>query len=309
MKGMFRGAIAVAFAGAIATAGGILARRYRHEMSAARARLSAVARKSVRTAFGDIEYAERGTGEPLLISHGIFQSCQSALLFSELLFPGRRIIAPSRFGYLGSSLPPTATPAEQADAFAALLDALEIVKLDVVGISAGTTSVLQLALRHHQRVKHLVVLSGNLPGSPTAVVQPWWSRVLNRQLPVWAIKVLSPSTMAFLAGVPKRLVMTTDDARFVTAFIDSLFPVTPNVRGVDFDAFVSNADVNGYSLEDIRVPTLLIHSKDDPLVRYEAAERAAGRIPGARLVTLESGGHLMVGQTSTVRNELESFLG
>jgi hypothetical protein len=34
------------------------------------------------------------------------------------------VIAPSRFGYLGSALRPSATPADQADAFVALLDQL-----------------------------------------------------------------------------------------------------------------------------------------------------------------------------------------
>jgi pimeloyl-ACP methyl ester carboxylesterase len=102
--------------------------------------------------------------------------------------------------------------------------------------------------------------------------------------------------------------MTGDDARFVTEFIDSLFPVAPRARGAIFDAFVSNADVNDYNLEAIRVPTLIVHTKDDPLASHDAAKRAAGRIPGARLVSLESGGHLMLGQTEIVRNELAGFL-
>lgn len=60
-----------------------------------------------RPACGEVEYVERGTGEPVLVSHGIFQSSESVLLFGEL-FPWRRVIAPSRFGYLGSNLPPKA---------------------------------------------------------------------------------------------------------------------------------------------------------------------------------------------------------
>jgi hypothetical protein len=39
---------------------------------------------------------------------------------------------------------------------------------------------------------------------------------------------------------------------------------------------------------------------------HEASQRAAERIPGARLVSLESGGHLMLGQTRIIRNELEN---
>src|SRR4029079_11221032 len=93
--------------------------------------------------------------------------------------------------------------------------------------------------------------------------------------------------------------------RFVSEFIDSLFPVMP--EGYNFDVSVSNADVNDYNLEAIRVPTLIVHTKDDQLASHEASKRAAERIPGARFVSLESGGHLMLGQTEIVRNELADF--
>jgi pimeloyl-ACP methyl ester carboxylesterase len=80
------------------------------------------------------------------------------------------------------------------------------------------------------------------------------------------------------------------------------------LRVVQLDTLAGVVAVNSFELETIRVPTLLIHARDDPLVSYDAAERAANRIPGAHLVSLDSGGHLMVGQTKTVRNELASFL-
>jgi pimeloyl-ACP methyl ester carboxylesterase len=252
-----------------------------------------------------VEYAERGSGDPVLVVHGIFQNCVSGL-FSVREFSDRRFIAPSRFGYLGSSMPLDATPAHQADAFAALLDALDIDQIDVIGESAGATSALQLALRHPETVKHLAVLVGNLPGSPTAVVQPSLARLFNRQLPLWVLWTFAPSMMVRLvAGLPKGFAMSSEDVRFVTEFIDSLFPVS--AAGVDFDAFVSNADVNDYNLEAINVPTLIVHTKDDQVASHEASKRAAERIPGARFVSLESGGHLMVGQMKTVRDELAGF--
>jgi len=280
--------------------------RYRRDISAARARLAAVERHVISTEWGAIEYAERGCGDPVLVVHGIFHNCVGGLLSVRDLFPDRRVIAPSRFGYLGSSIPPNATPAAQADALAALLDALGIGEIDVIGLSAGATSALQLALRHPEKVKHLAVLVGNLPGSPTAVVQPSSVKLSNRQLPMWALKTFAPSTMARLvSAVPKEFAMTAADARFVTEFIDSLFPVMP--KGYNFDACVSNADVNGYNLEAIRVPTLIVHTKDDQLASHEASQRAAERIPGARFVSLESGGHLMLGQTKIIRDELADF--
>ena len=280
--------------------------RYRRDMKAAHARLAAVDRRVISTRWGAVEYAERGSGAPMLVVHGIFHNCVAGLVtFPRDLSSDRRVISPSRFGYLGSSIPPNATPAVQADALVALLDALDIGRIDVIGISAGATSALQLALRHPEKVKHLVVLVGNLPGSPTAVVQASWAKPFNRQLPMWALRTFAPATLAGLAGVPKGLALTASDARFVNEFLDSLFPVTP--EGADFDAFVSNADVNRYNLEDIRVPTLIVHTKDDPLASHEASQRAAERIPGARFVSLESGGHLMLGQAKIIRDELDRF--
>jgi hypothetical protein len=53
---------------------------------------------------------------------------------------------------------------------------------------------------------------------------------------------------------------------------------------------------------------LIIHTKDDQVASHEASERAARRIPGARFFSLESGGHLMLGQMKIVGEELAGFL-
>jgi pimeloyl-ACP methyl ester carboxylesterase len=274
-------------------------------MNTARARLAAADRHVISTRWGAVEYAEWNSGEPVLVVHGIFHNGVGALLFVRD-YVDRRFIAPSRFGYLGSSMPLDATPAHQADALAALLDALGFDRIDVIGVSAGATSALQLALRHPERVKHLAVLVGNLPGSPTAVVQPSSTKLFNRQLPLWVLRTFAASMMARLvAGLPKGFAMSGENARVVNEFIDSMFPLSP--KGVDFDAFVSNADVNDYTLEAITVPTLIIHTKDDQMASHEASQRAAERIPGARFVSLESGGHLMLGQTRILGDELARF--
>ena len=95
-------------------------------MRAARARPAAEDRHVISTPWGAVEYAERGAGAPVLVIHGIYHRVDGLLCD---LFPDRRVIAPSRFGYLGSRMPPNATPAAQADAFAALLDALALPRL------------------------------------------------------------------------------------------------------------------------------------------------------------------------------------
>jgi pimeloyl-ACP methyl ester carboxylesterase len=211
--------------GGAAVAGASLTRRCRRDLAHARAGLAAVDRRVASTASGDVEYAEWGRGEPLLVVHGIFHGCDGGLLSTGGLPQDRWLIAPSRFGYLGSPLPPGATPAQQADAFAALLDELAVDRVDVVGISAGTTSALQFALLHPDRVKHLVVISGNLPANPTAVAPPAWARVLYADLPLWAMKVFAPRAYLHLMGVPKDLPVTGEAAAFVDQMAESIFPM------------------------------------------------------------------------------------
>jgi pimeloyl-ACP methyl ester carboxylesterase len=304
-----RAIVVAALAGVVSAGlGGFIASRYRRDLTQARTRLARVDRKVVPTELGALEYATSGDGEPVLVIHGIFQGCDGTLLSARDLVVARRVIGPSRFGYLGSARPPGATPALQADAFAVLLDALGIDSIDVIGISAGTTSALQFALRHPTRVKRLVIVSGNWPGSPTAVVQPPVARMLYADPPMWLLKALAPTLLAKLMGVPKGLPLSAEDAGFLSEFADSIFPVAPRAAGALFDAFVSNADVNNYPIEELSVPVLVVHAADDPLASYDAASRATDRIPDATLLRVESGGHLLLGQGERVRGELATFL-
>lgn len=286
-----------------------VARRYHRDLAAAQARLAALSRRVIPAASGAVEYAERGTGEPLLVIHGIFGGCDSGLLSAGDLFPDRRKIAPSRFGYLGSSLPAGATPADQADAYAALLDGLGIASTDVIAFSAGTASAVQFALRHPDRVKHLVVVSGSWPGSPTAATAPQANRLLvGSDFPLWAVKTFARPLMTRLIGVPEGLPLSAADERFVADLIESIFPVVPRADGVLFDMFVSNPDVDRYDLAAVTVPALLVHCRDDPLAAYDPARRAAGRIPGARLVSFDRGGHLGLGQQEATGTQIAAFL-
>lgn len=76
-----------------------------------------------------------------------------------------------------------------------------------------------------------------------------------------------------------------------------------------FDAFVADPDVNNYQLEALTMPTLLVHATDDPLVSCETSQRAAARIPSARLVSIERGGHLILGShREAIGHEVAAFL-
>jgi pimeloyl-ACP methyl ester carboxylesterase len=124
-------------------------------------RATARAAAASNTDAGQIEYAEAGSGFPLLSIHGAGGGFDQGLAnAAELAGEGFRIVAPSRFGYLRTEVPEDSTPAAQADAHAALL--LTIPR-SVVVVSAGARSAVELAIRHLSSTTNLA------PGIPLAV--------------------------------------------------------------------------------------------------------------------------------------------
>lgn len=79
-----------------------------------------------------------------------------------------RWIAPSRFGYLRSSLPEGATWDDQAAAYVRLIDRLGIERVAVVALSQGGASGLLLAASHPERVASLTCLSCGVVASGSA---------------------------------------------------------------------------------------------------------------------------------------------
>jgi pimeloyl-ACP methyl ester carboxylesterase len=282
--------------------------RYRRDIQAARERLDSVDSRTLLLSWGSVEYSDVGNGPCLLVSHGIFHGCDGGQRSARDVVSGRRVIAPSRFGYLGSDMPENPTGVAQADVFVGLLDHLEIETTAVMGISAGTGAAVQLALNHPQRVTHLIISSGNWPGSPTSERPPDWAKMFYNDQAMWLMRAIAPPMIAGLMGVPKGFPENDGQAAYVEEMLNSIFPLGPRVEGAIFDAFTSNPEINDYPLEEVGVPTLIIHTKDDPLASYDAAEAASERIPGATLVGLSSGGHLGLGQTQTVREAIADFL-
>ena len=102
---------------------------------------------------------------------------------------GYRIITPSRFGYLGSPLPEPTTAA-QADAFVSLFDALGIAQVPVLAFSAGSTSAVQFALRHPDRVSALVLVASNSPHEKPVTLAPRALARSSSPSPLWFLRVV-----------------------------------------------------------------------------------------------------------------------
>jgi pimeloyl-ACP methyl ester carboxylesterase len=282
--------------------------RYRRDLEAARRRLAAREHHSIQTPYGWVEYAERGQGPPLLFSHPLVGGFDVGLGCAETwIGDGFRVIAPSRFGYLGSSLPPGGMPADQADADALLLDALGIDRAAMVGFSAGGPSVIQFALRHPDRTSGLILFGSALPGKAGRPPRPV-AQLLFTDPVFWTLKAYLPSLFLRCLGMPKGFRPTPEQWTGILDSEESLFPIRPRKHGLLFDQYVSNPDVQGYPLEQLSVPTLIVNARDDGLSAFQNAARAAERIPGAELLAIDHGGHMLLGSEGLIVREVARFL-
>ncbi|MET0194879.1 MAG: alpha/beta hydrolase [Hyphomicrobiaceae bacterium] len=267
------------------------------------------------TRAGPIEYAEAGHGEPLLLIHGAGGGYDQGLLVGRDLGKDFRIIAPSRFGYLKTPVPEDASIGKQADAHAALLDHLHVSSCIVVGVSAGAPSAIEFALRFPERTSALILL---VPRSydPTAAIGPeegLRSQAILRLVEAssdflfWlATKTWRSAVVRFL-GVRREFEANAPAAERarVSEIMRSILPISRRTRGIALD---SMAEIKPWSLEKIQAPTLVVSAADDLFRTLPGARYTAARIPGAELVVLPSGGHLMVGQGGQVSARISEFL-
>ncbi|MFC2023173.1 alpha/beta hydrolase [Chloroflexota bacterium] len=176
---------------------------------------------------------------------------------------------------------------------------------------AGGTSAIQIALRHRDRCTALVPLPSAAPGETETALppQPLVRVMFKSDFLFWVLTTYFRSSLRSMMGVPKGFEWTPEYQVDVAQVMRTILPVNPRSDGAVFDVFVSNADINaGCPLEEIAVPVLIISAADDPLTLYVIAQAAAEEIPGARLVTIEDGGHMLLGHQARIRTEIVAFL-
>jgi len=273
---------------------------FSHWKRAALARLRDGAR-IVQTSAGPIECAILGEGPAILISHGVLGGYDQGLAGVASGFCGGRsyrFIAVSRPGYLRTAPEIGKTPEEQADAFAALLDALNIEKAVVAGISGGGSPAMQFALRHADRCAALLLISAATECVPVA--QPGARVLFLRAL--MQMDFLSWCVLALARRLPRLVfhsILSRDELRRMRdsrvranllRILDSTAPFTARRPGCMIDGN-SLASLAPLPLSSIRVPALAVHGTSDAIVPFASIERTAAVIPGARLIPIQNGSH------------------
>jgi pimeloyl-ACP methyl ester carboxylesterase len=236
-----------------------------------------------------------------------------------LVAAGYQVIAPSRFGYLRSSSPNDASPQNQADAFAVLLDGLHIQNVAVVGISAGALSALQFAERYPDRCRSLTLIvpaasttgGASLPGpAQGALSKSMFVYNLKSDFIFWLgiiaardqmIRTVLATNLALVAAA------TPEERRRVHEILWNILPISERTQGILNDTRFTST-LQYIAFEQIKVPTLVVSLEDDLYGTITPARYLAAKIPGARLVTYASGGHIWVGRDAELFTEVDGFL-
>ena len=171
-----------------------------------------------------------------------------------------------------------------------LLDAMEIERAHVVGASMGGMVAQRMALAAPQRLRSLTSIMSSsgarrLPG-PTPQVQ---RMLLGRPRDRSEAAIVDHAVRLFqLIGSPGFPIPEPDLRRRIEGAVRRSYHPAGSMR--QLAAVVADAQ-RASELAQIRVPTLVLHGADDPLVPLACGEDTAKRIPGARLVAVPGMGH------------------
>lgn len=172
-----------------------------------------------------------------------------------------------------------------------VVDAANLDRFALLGISQGAPISVAYAVRHPERVSHLILFGGFARGAlrqddvqrgeewlefSRALVRAGWGREqpAYRQ---WFTSQFIPDS-------------TVEQARWFNHLeqISASADVAERI-------LVANSEIDITALlPQVRVPTLVIHSRGDQICRFSAGQELAGLIPGATFVPLESGNHVFL---------------
>lgn len=189
----------------------------------------------------------------------------------------------------GEEFKPPYTLEDMADDGVGLLDALGIQKAHICGMSMGGMIAQTIAIRHPSRVLSLISI---------------YSTTGNRKLPQ-----PKPEILGLLISPPpnKRQGYIEHTLKLLKAIAGPGFGLdegwTRKIMGESFDrsfypqgaarqlvAILLQKD-RRVALASLKVPALVIHGTDDPLMPVEAGKDTAKAIPGAQLMLIEGMGH------------------
>jgi len=183
---------------------------------------------------------------------------------------------------------------ELADDAVGVLAAYGIARAHLVGMSLGGVLAQLIALKHPSRVETLTLIASerlvardaSIPGIAPEVLAhhrqaeslDWSDRAAVLEYQVGAWRLLAGSGHAFDASAIRAIAIADLDR--------TANPLTPMNH-----ALLTGGERWHGRLGDIRVPALIIHGTEDPVLPYAHGIALADALPQARLLTLHGTGH------------------
>jgi pimeloyl-ACP methyl ester carboxylesterase len=197
---------------------------------------------------------------------------------------------PGAPGYTGSDL--------VADV-AGLLDALDVERAHLVGISMGGGIAQEVALVHPARVESLTLISAspavagraerNLP-PPSEDLRAFFGN--PPPAPDWTDRAAVIDYL--VAGLRPYQGSLPFDEEGTRALVARIVDRTRNIESsMTNHSLLDEGEAVSGRLDEIKAPTLVLHGTEDPLFPIAHGEALATEIPGARLLRLEGMGHQM----------------
>ena len=258
-------------------------------------------------------YKDWGSGPAVVFSHGYPLSSDAweyQMLF--LMQQGYRVIACDRRGFGRSSQPSGGYDYDTfADDLAALIDALDLKQVTLVGHSMGGGEVARYIGRHgQQRVARVALVAAVTPfllqtpdnpgGAPKALFDTFRAAV-QADRSQWNRDVTMPYYSYNRAGTKVSEGVREDYWRqgMNTGVLAAYHAITA-FSETDFRA----------DLKKIRVPTLVVHGDDDQIVPLEISGKLTAQlVPNATLKVYEGGSHgLLITQKDRLNGDLLAFL-
>ena len=171
-----------------------------------------------------------------------------------------------------------------------VVDAAGLQRFALLGISQGCAVSIAYAVRHPERVSHLVLYGGYARGRRKRGSQQESDQAdalitLMRQ--GWGKE--NPAfrhifTSLFIPGGTPEQMTWFDELQRVTTSPENSVRIREAMNGIDVSEL----------LPRVTVPTLVLHCRSEAVVPFEEGRRVAAGIPGARFVALEGNNHLVL---------------
>jgi len=171
-------------------------------------------------------------------------------------------------------MPPDGSAEAQADAFVCLMDILDTDKAAVMGGSAGTLSVLQMAIRLPDRFSALILmvpLGYMPPGEAMSAepIAPWveaaMMRAIGSDFLFWTgLHITSAQMIATVVATPPAVVASASPAKQarVNTMLDAILPVSARAAGLRADT-AAGKSMTSVDLSRVTTPTVIVSARDD----------------------------------------------